>query len=98
MDYTFEPTGYFILAKASKLENFTTKGNIELVNLSYQTAEVVEPTEFPEYVDVYKKGDSVLIHENAGNPINYKGESHIWLNARPYPDGHIIGRIVKDKK
>lgn len=98
MGYSFEPTGNYILAKVSKLENFTTKGGIELVNLTYQTAEVVEPTEFPEFADVYKRGDSVLIHENAGNPITYLGEPHIWLNARPYPDGHIIGRIVKDKK
>lgn len=95
---TFEPTGYFLLAKELPQENYTTGGGIELVGQTFTTAEVIEPTAHTEFKEVFKKGDKVLLPENAGMPIQYNGSAHVWLNAKPYPEGHIICRIIDDKK
>jgi co-chaperonin GroES (HSP10) len=82
-----KPLGNRILVLPVKKENYITETNIELVDNTLATAEVIEFAKMFE--GVYKKGDIILFPKDAGNSQTYNGKTHLWLDGRGATDGHV---------
>ena len=82
-----KPLGNRILVLPVKKENYITETNIELVDNTLATAEVIEFAKMFE--GVYKKGDIILYPKDAGNSQSYNGKGHIWLDGRGATDGMV---------
>ena len=92
-----KPLGNRILVLPVKKENYITETNIELVDNTLATAEVIEFAKMFE--GVYKKGDIVLYSKNAGMSQQYNGKTHFSINGEgfTYGDVHFIIGNVNDK-
>ena len=88
-----KPLGNKILVVPVKKENYITETNIELVDNSLATAEVVEFSD--EFADVYKKGDVILYSSGSGISQQYNGKTHLWLNGNGAPNGEVWAIIDK---
>lgn len=89
----YEPTGHFILVKELNEANFKTESNIELISNQFVNGIVVETSELPEHQTMYPAGQKIRFSANSGMPEMYNGEQHLWLNAKPFPDGEILAKI-----
>lgn len=92
----FEPVGRKMLVLPIKEENYKTSSGLELVQLEFMKAEVVEVSK--EYSEQYKAGDVVVISSNSGIGQPYNGKACLWIDAKPSPDGDIWFIVREDEK
>lgn len=90
----FEPQGRKMLVHPLKEENYKTSVGIELVNLEFVKAKVVEVSK--EYEGVYKQGDIICISSGAGIGQPYNGESCLWIDAKAAPEGDVWFIVRQD--
>jgi hypothetical protein len=69
----FEPVGRKMLVLPLKEENYKTSSGLELVQLEFTKAKVVEVSK--EYSNMYMPGNIVVISSNTGVGQAYNGES-----------------------
>jgi len=93
-----KPLGNKILVLPIKSENHITGNDIEVVNNTFDTGEVIEFS--TDLASVYKKGDILLYHKGCGISQVYNNKAHLWLNGNGAPSGDIWAIIgnSKDKK
>lgn len=92
----FEPVGRKMLVLPIKEENYKTSGGLELVQLEFIKAEVVEVSK--EYSKQYKKGEIIVINAQAGIGQPYNGQSCLWIDAKPSPEGDVWFIVREDVK
>lgn len=90
------PVGAFILVKPVSLDNHTTESNVELIDNTFQTVEVVENSN--QFKEVYKEGDFLKITKSVGHLQMYKGERHLWINGKGIGDGGDVWAIITENK
>lgn len=90
-----QPLGNRILVLPIKTDNHKTEANIELVNVQLATAEVIEFSS--KFDGVYKKGDIILYHKEAGYSQSYNGKNHIFLNGEGATFGDVVAIIGNTK-
>lgn len=92
----FEPVGRKMLVLPLKDDNYKTALGIELVQLEFVKAKVMEVSK--EYSELYQPGDIVVIGSGAGIGQPYNGESCLWIDAKAAPDGDVWFIVREDEK
>lgn len=88
------PQGDNILVMPIQKENEKTEAGIELLDTKLAYGIVMERS--VDYEGVYEKGNTVIYAADAGITQHYNKKSCLWLNAKGFPQGHILC-IVEDK-
>ena len=91
----FEPLGRKMLVFPLQEENYKTSVGIELVQLEFVKAEVVEVSK--EFEGVYSPGDIVMTSAGAGIGQVYNGKSCLWIDAKSAPEGDVWFIVREDK-
>ena len=91
----FEPVGRKMLVCPVKEENYKTSGGLELVQLEFVKAKVVEVSK--DYESMYVPGNIVVISANAGIGQVYNGENCLWIDAKSAPDGDVWFIVREDE-
>jgi len=86
------PVGSKLLVLPVEIENYITKGNIEVVTLDLRASQIVSVG--TEAHDIYKVGDVVIHPKGAGVGQHYRGKAHWWLDGRPTNNGGDIWGII----
>lgn len=92
----FEPVGRKMLVLPIKEENYKTASGLELVQLEFIKVKVVEVSK--EYESLYQKDDVVVISSNSGIGQAYNGQSCLWIDAKPAPEGDVWFIVREDEK
>ena len=92
----FEPVGRKMLVLPIKEENYKTASGLELVQLEFIKVKVVEVSK--EYESLYQKDDVIVISSNAGIGQSYNGQSCLWIDAKPAPEGDVWFIVREDEK
>lgn len=90
----FEPVGRKMLVEPLKEKNYTTSVGIELVQLEFTKAKVLEVSR--EFNSMYIPGDVVVISSSAGVGQQYNGKSCLWIDAKSAPDGDVWFIVRED--
>ena len=91
----FEPVGRKMLVEPVKEENYKTSVGIELVQLEFTKAKVVEVSR--EFSKMYIPGDIVVIGSNSGIGQVYNGKNCLWIDAKSAPDGDVWFIVREDE-
>lgn len=90
----FEPVGRKMLVLPLKEENYKTSSGLELVQLEFTKAKVIEVSK--EYSHMYMPGNIIVMSSNAGIGQTYNGESCLWIDAKAAPDGDVWFIVRED--
>ena len=91
----FEPVGRKMLVEPLNEENYKTSVGIELVQLEFTKAKVIEVSR--EYSKMYIPGDIIVISSNSGTGQMYNGKNCLWIDAKSAPDGDVWFIVREDE-
>jgi len=91
-----QPQGSKLLVKEIDKPDFVTESGIIALDQQLGYAIVVELS--PDFKDVYKQGDTILIPKNVGISQHYNGSVHSFIDGKGQPYGDVWAVVSEAKQ
>lgn len=91
-----QPLGDTILVFPLPTEHHVTESGIQVMDTQLAKGKVMEVSD--DYKDVYKKGDIIIYAKESGISQYYENKSCLFLNAKGYPQGHVLCIVEEENQ